>query len=422
MCRGSRPSSATPASCRGSSFDLPDHVRVHPMSVASIDGGVGTLVVVDGLDFADYSERLFDEEVEIVADIDPAGDELVVLTNSALPTWRNVGGVPVIVATVPDVDDGQWVWEHDGRTFIAVGSLAMEGYVAGLVAAQQAGLPRHPYDYGVLLGDLDARRIFVPGYEYANFPVDQALTTMEFSAVGDCAENLHVGYAVPAGDPDPNAMEPEDVGLVLATVSDVCRDDGFFEQFPARMAGEGLAEATVAGKTVWRDPTRLILVEDDLVIQLSGSDAAAFAAMSPFVDRFVAGIEPAEVLDLAPLPIATCLFQEPADPGEDQLDQPAYVVECATPHQGELYHHDTVAADASAPYPGDAAVTTEADLRCYAAFEPYVGLEWEVSRLNYLYFYPSPETWAAGDRSIQCILFAGDGTEFLTGSLAGTAQ
>ena len=344
------------------------------------------------------------------------------LTNTALPMWRNVGGVPVVVATVPDVDDGRWVWEHDGRTFIAVGSLAMEGYVAGLVAAQQAGLPRHPYDYGVLLGDLDARRIFVPGYEYANFPVDQALTAMESSAVGDCAERLHVGYVVPAGDPDPNAMEPEDVGLVLATVSDVCRDGGFFEQLPARMVGEGLAAATVAGKTVWRDPTRLVLVEDDVVIQMNGSDAATFAAMSPFVDRFVAGIEPAEVLDLAPLPIPTCLFQEPAEPGEDQLDQPAYVVECATPHQGELYHHDTVDADASAPYPGDAAIAAEADLRCYAAFEPYVGLDWEVSRLNYLYFYPGPETWAAGDRSIQCILFTGDGDEFLTGSLAGTAQ
>ena len=299
----------------------------------------------------------------------------------------------------------------------------MEGYVAGLVAAQQAALPRHPYDYGVLLGDLDARRIFVPGYEYANFPVDQALTTMEFSAVGDCAENLHVGYVVPAGDPDPNAMEPEDVGLVLATVSDVCRDGGFFEQLPTQLAGHGLAEATVAGKTVWQDPTRLVLVEDDLVIQMSGSDATAFAAMRPFIDRFVAGIEPAEVLDLAPLPIPTCLFQEPAGPGEDQLDQPAYVVDCDTPHQGELYHHDTVAADAEARLSrrrrrrrrGRPAVLR----RLRALRRPRAGT---CRRLNYLYFYPGPETWAEGDRSIQCILFAGDGDELLTGSLAGTAQ
>ena len=101
--------------------------------------------------------RLFDQQVEIVADIDPAGDELLVLTNSALPTWRNVGGVPVIVATVPDVDDGQWVWEHDGRTFIAVGSLAMEGYVAGLVAAQQAGIhARREQHAHPLLGTLIA--------------------------------------------------------------------------------------------------------------------------------------------------------------------------------------------------------------------------------------------------------------------------
>jgi hypothetical protein len=264
--------------------------------------------------------------------------------------------------------------------------------------------------------------IFVPGYEYANFPVDEALSTMESSAVGACAENLHVGYVVPAGDPDPNVMEPEDVGLVLATVSDACRDGGFFEQFPFDLARSGLAVATLAGKTVWQDPTRLILVEDDLVVQMSVSETTGFAAMRPFIDAFVAGVEPVEVLDLAPLPIPTCLYQEPADPGDDQLDQPAYVVDCLTPHQGELYHHDAVAADAGASYPGDAAVAAEADLRCYAAFAPYVGLDWDVSRLDYLYFYPSPETWAEGDRSIQCILFAGDGDELLTGSLAGTAQ
>jgi hypothetical protein len=244
---------------------------------------------------------------------------------------------------------------------------------------------------------------------------------MQFSAVGDCAENLHVGYVVPAGDPDPNTMEREDVGLVLATVSNACRDGGFFQQLPTQLASQGLAEATVAGKTVWQDPTRLILVEDDLVIQMNSSDPTAFAAMRPFIDRFVAGIEPTEVLDLAPLPIPTCLYQEPADSGENQLDQPAYVVDCVTPHQGELYRHDTIAAPADAPYPGDAAVDSEATLRCYAAFEPYVGLDYDSSRLNYLYFYPTPETWADGDRSVHCVLFAGDG-ELLTGSLAGTAQ
>jgi hypothetical protein len=402
-------------------FTLPDFVRVQPLSVTSIEGDLGTLVVVDGLDFADYSDQLFDEEVQVVADSESADGELPVITGNTRPTWRTIEGMPVIGATVPDVDGGQWVWEHDGRTFVAVGSLAMETYVAGLVAAQQATLPRHPHEYGVLLGNLDDRRIFVPGYEYANFPVDQALATMALSAVGDCAENLHVGYVVPAGDPDPNAMGPEDVGLVLATVSDVCRDGGFFEQLPTALAGQGLVEATVAGKTAWQDPTRLILVEDDLVIQLNGSDATAFAAMRPFIDRFVAGVEPTEVLDLTPLPIPTCLYQVPAGPGENQLDQPAYVVDCVTPHQGELYHHNTVTADAGTPYPGDAAVDAEANLRCYAAFEPYVGLDFNSSRLGYLYFYPNLESWAEGDRGIDCILFAGDG-ELLTGSLAGTAQ
>jgi hypothetical protein len=142
-------------------FELPDSVRAHPMPVTSIDGDVGTLIVVEELDFADYSARRFDEEVEIVADIDPAGEELVVLTNSALPAWQNVGGVPVIVATVP-------------------------------------------------------------------------------------------------------------------------------EQLPTHLASQGLAEATVSDKTVRQDPTRLVLVEDDLVIRMTGNDSTAFAAIRPFIDRFVA--------------------------------------------------------------------------------------------------------------------------------------
>jgi hypothetical protein len=418
---GFRTDPSDPAAVPWPLFELPESVRIYPVSVASLSGGVGTLVVVDGVDFAAYSAQVFDEAVPVLADTEPSGDELVVMTNTAQPTWQSVGGVPVIAAVVPEGDDGQWVWEHDGRTFIALGSLAMERYVAGLVAAQEALAPRDPYDDAVLHGELAARLTFIPGYEYVTVPVDEAISTLAISAIGDCAENVLVGYVVPAGDPDPEVMEAEDVGLVMATVSGFCSEGGFFEQLPPGLASQGFAEAAVAGTTVWQDPTRLIFVEQDVVIQMHGSDPAAFAAMRPFVDRFVAGVWPAEILDLAPLPIPTCIYQEPADPGEVQLDQPAYVVDCVTPHQGELYHHDAIDAAVGAPYPGDAAVGREASLRCQAAFEPYVGLDYDGSRLDYVYFYPSPETWAEGDRGVHCVLFAGVG-EFLTGSLAGTAQ
>jgi hypothetical protein len=403
-------------------LELADGAVAHPVSVMSADGEIGTLVVVDRMEFGNYVDRLFEDEVELVADVAVADDELVAVVNPARAIWSDVGGRPVIVASVPEVDDGRWVWEHDGRTFIASGSSAMGPYVAALIQAQQAELPSNAHDYGELAGDVGRRRVFVPGYEYADFPVVDALATMKMTAIGDCAERLHVGYVVRAGDPDVSVMGPEDLGIAVATLGGVCQDGGFVEQLRTGLTSQGFSEATVAGKPVWQDASRLVHVDGGTVIQLTAGDPASFAAMRPFVERFIDGSPPQPVVDLTPLPIPTCLYRVPGPPGGDPLDRPSYATDCATPHQGELYHHGMIGGDLSLPYPGDAIVNADASLQCHNAFGPYVGLDYESSRLGYLYFYPSAESWATGDRGVECVLYAGDGEELLHGSLAGTAQ
>ena len=103
-------------------------------------------------------------------------------------------------------------------------------------------------------------------------------------------------------------------------------------------------------------------------------------------------------------------------------DRRTFVTDGSTPHQGELFHHGSVAGDPAAPYPGDAAVDADASKQCDDGFAPFVGIDFESSRFGYLYFYPSAETWADGDRGVECVLYGGDGEELLHGSMAGTAQ
>ena len=60
------------------------------------------------------------------------------------------------------------------------------------------------------------------------------------------------------------------------------------------------------------------------------------------------------------------------------------------------------------------------DDRCPQLFASYIGIAFDVSRLEMLYLYPSEDTWGQGDRQIACIATGSDG-EQLTGTLAGGA-
>lgn len=83
--------------------------------------------------------------------------------------------------------------------------------------------------------------------------------------------------------------------------------------------------------------------------------------------------------------------------------QPFRVVDCSTPHDGEVFATYEMPDTAGLPYPGEAAVEVVAQRECKRRFEGYVGVRLRFSELLMFYVYPSPESWSAGQRTISCL-------------------
>ncbi|GAB2489626.1 septum formation family protein [Nocardiopsis aegyptia] len=94
------------------------------------------------------------------------------------------------------------------------------------------------------------------------------------------------------------------------------------------------------------------------------------------------------------------------------------LVDCAEPHDSEFF----VAEDMpEGEYPGDEAVSAEADELCEGqAFTDFVGVPYEESLLLALPLTPTEQSWdTVDDREIICYVYHPD--EMVTGSLAGVA-
>lgn len=94
------------------------------------------------------------------------------------------------------------------------------------------------------------------------------------------------------------------------------------------------------------------------------------------------------------------------------------IVRCGEPHDSEAYHAEDLPDGA---FPGDSEVQAAADEICYAQFEPFVGLAYEQSVLDFSYYMPTAESWAnLDDREVLCVIF--DPAGQVTGSLANAAK
>ncbi len=86
-----------------------------------------------------------------------------------------------------------------------------------------------------------------------------------------------------------------------------------------------------------------------------------------------------------------------------------HAVPCNQPHHLEKYLDTSHPADRRTRWPGDEAVGDFAIDSCHRSFEAYVGRAYEDAlELDFYFFYPSPRTWASGDRSIQCFVMRSD--------------
>lgn len=117
------------------------------------------------------------------------------------------------------------------------------------------------------------------------------------------------------------------------------------------------------------------------------------------------------------LEVGEC-FDDPQDGAS--LVTSVEIVDCAQPHDNEVY---AVVAypEADGSYPGDEAVFTYAEETCIAQFDVFVDFAYVDSELDLGYFWPTEESWDAGDRQVQCFVYELDVSQ-VTGTLRGAGR
>jgi putative regulator of septum formation len=97
------------------------------------------------------------------------------------------------------------------------------------------------------------------------------------------------------------------------------------------------------------------------------------------------------------------------------------VVDCDDPHQYEIYALPRHPAGPDEDFPGEEEIGAFSDEACLgAAFEDYVGVDYQSSELLAFSLQPSAQTWAIGDREFICSAYL-EG-EDLEGSVAGSER
>jgi len=102
--------------------------------------------------------------------------------------------------------------------------------------------------------------------------------------------------------------------------------------------------------------------------------------------------------------------------GDREIFLAVPVVDCAQPHQSEAYAEFLWPGD-DFLYPGDERVVGHGEEECRRRFADFVGLEYDSSRLELTYLYPTSQSWRDGDRLFLCAVSAPDGE-----TLQGTAR
>lgn len=91
------------------------------------------------------------------------------------------------------------------------------------------------------------------------------------------------------------------------------------------------------------------------------------------------------------------------------------LVECSEPHDNEVYAVITVDSEV---FPGEQAIQAEADEVCLDAFDPFVGLDYDSSALDFGWLVPTADSWDMGDRVVACFVYRLDLAK-VSGTLEG---
>lgn len=106
---------------------------------------------------------------------------------------------------------------------------------------------------------------------------------------------------------------------------------------------------------------------------------------------------------LVVLKLGQCLDKEKLEDGDKETDP---VVSCSEPHDLEVFSHFALK---DGPYPSVESIVSDAAARCAKSFTRFVGVDFGISALDFIYYYPTESSWAAGDRMVDCAVFDPDG-------------
>jgi hypothetical protein len=88
------------------------------------------------------------------------------------------------------------------------------------------------------------------------------------------------------------------------------------------------------------------------------------------------------------------------------------VVPCTEPHDGEVFAEFPISGSA---FPGDAAVTTQAEEGCVERLRNYAPEAAEDPNTQLYYLHPTAASWLTGDRDVLCVALSASGKR--TGSI-----
>lgn len=115
------------------------------------------------------------------------------------------------------------------------------------------------------------------------------------------------------------------------------------------------------------------------------------------------------------LEVGTCLMDISTPLGQDLTEIPT--IDCAVPHESEVFAEVTLEGTG---FPGVDRVSEAAVASCMREFAQFVGVDHSASTLDFAYYYPTPSSWAVGDRSVFCVVFEPGG--LTQGTLEGTRR
>jgi len=115
------------------------------------------------------------------------------------------------------------------------------------------------------------------------------------------------------------------------------------------------------------------------------------------------------------LNVGDCLMDQSTPLGGDLVDIPR--IDCDMPHESEVYAEIVMEGTG---FPGVEEVMNAGIASCMAEFAEFVGIDYSSSSLDFSYYYPTPSSWAVGDRSIFCVVF--DPGVLTRGTLEGSRR